>query len=545
MYIYNIKLSMDDIMEYKKILVSTLIAILILGTIGLSGCVDEPEDEDMIGVQVTRQELMVTWDPAESFTPEIMALHNMYETLLKYHPFEDELEGVLAEDWSVSDDDLTWTFELREEVEFQTGGEMTAEDVKFSVERIQERGRGAAFIWSAVEDIEVVDDYTVKFHLSNPAPIDLISASAYGAWIYSKEKAEEVDDLHEWMEEGNACGTGPYRPESWESGDTGRLVMEKFDNYWRGWDPDTNHFDKVVIRSIPEATTARQELEAGEVHHVEKLPVTELEAVEKDPEVELMQSPAFENLYGPMDVEKAPTDCKYIRKAISYATPYDDIVDEVWGGYATQSRGALPSGMWGHSDEIHQYEYDIDKAQEMVEKSEYADNIEDYTIEATYTGGDDDIQRTLELIQSELDKIGINMELRSHSTSTKYDIARNSDPEDRQHITTYWWWPDVCSPDSWLSSCFLSEDEPYFNLAYWGNDTVDDLILEAREMQGIDRDRAEEIYIEAQQIIVEEAPYLFLVDRDYVRAVRTELGGFEDNPAYPHVIWWYDCYLEA
>jgi len=530
-------------MKNKKIFVPVVVGLLVFSALGLSGCIEDNGDGETIGVQAVRQDdIMVTWDPADSFTPEIVALHNMYETLLRYDPEEDDFEGILAEDWSSSDDGLTWTFELREGVKFQTGGEMTAEDVKFSIERIQERGSGAAFIWASVSDIEVIDDYTVEFNLDYPAPIDLISASAYGAWIYSQEKAEEVDDLHDWMEEGNACGTGPYKPDSWERAD--RVVMSRFEDYWGGWDSEENKFDRVVIRSIPEATTARQELESGEVHHVENLPPTELEAAEEHSEVELTQTESFENLYAPMDVEKAPTDCEYVRKAISYAVPYDDIVDEVWGGYATQSRGAIPNGMWGDSEEVYQYEYDIEKAQEMLDKSEYAEAIEEYPIEATYTSGDDNIRRALELIQSELDNIEIDLELRSYPTGTKYDIARSTEPEDRQHITTYWWWPDVTSPDSYMSSCFLSEDEPYFNLAYWENETVDDLILEARELEGINREKAEELYIQAQQIIVEEAPYLFLVDQEYVRAQRTEIGGFEDNPSYPHVVWWYDLYLE-
>ncbi|MFW5898540.1 MAG: ABC transporter substrate-binding protein, partial [Candidatus Saliniplasma sp.] len=239
-------------MKKEKIGAILLVLILTAGFITLSGCVEE-EDEEIIGIQSTRSEIMIFWDPSDSFSNEIIAMHNIYETLLRYDPLEDELEGVLAEDWSSSEDGLTWTFELKEGVEFHTGGEMTAEDVKFSIERTIDRGRGASFIWGPLEEIEIVDDYTVRFNLNEPAPIDLIAASSYGSFIFSKQQADEVDDLHEWFNDENSAGTGPYVPESWEREE--RLVMTRFDDYWQGWDSDEKKFDRVVIRNIPEATT--------------------------------------------------------------------------------------------------------------------------------------------------------------------------------------------------------------------------------------------------------------------------------------------------
>ncbi len=519
------------------------IAVVLLMTSGLafSGCIEDDEDEELIGFQATRSEIMIFWDPSDSFSNEIIAMHNMYETLTRYEPEDDEIEGILAEDWDVDEDGTTWTFELREGVEFHTGGEMTAEDVKYSIERTMDRGRGAAFIWDAVEEIEVVDDYTVEFQLSEPAPLDLIAASSYGGFIFSKEQGEEVDDLHEWFNEANSAGTGPYMPETWDEEE--RLVLDRHDDYWQGWNED--QFDRVVIRNIPEATTARLEIEGGDVHYVERLPYEEREAAAEHENIDIIETESFQNMFGLMNTEAMPFDDPVFREAISYALPYEDIVNEIYHGAARQAKGSIPYGMWGHGEDLMQYEEDLEKAQELLEDSEYSDELDDITIEATYTEGNVMQERVLTILDSNLDELGIDMDIRGMPWDPQWEKARAEDPEERQDLFMFYWWPDVPSPYSWMANLWMSEEEPFFNLAYYSNPEVDELIEEARTTAGIDRDEAEELYIEAQELILEDTPSLFVVDEMYARAVRTELGGFEDNPSYPHVVWWYDCYWDA
>src|SRR5699024_579090 len=110
-------------------------------------------------------DVMVFWDPSDSYSNEIVAMNNMYETLLRYDPETEDFTNILAEDYDVSEDGLTWTFQLREGVKFHTGNEMTAESAKASIERTIDRGKGAAFIWDAVEEINVTDTYTLEFVL--------------------------------------------------------------------------------------------------------------------------------------------------------------------------------------------------------------------------------------------------------------------------------------------------------------------------------------------------------------------------------------------
>ncbi|MFP4052155.1 MAG: ABC transporter substrate-binding protein [Thermoplasmata archaeon] len=527
-------------MKRQKLCTVILVFVLTASFLAMSGCTEKSEKTTTIGIQATRTDIVVYWDPSDSFSNEITTMHNVYETLLRYHPIDDEIEGVLAKDWSKSSDGLSWTFELREGVKFHDGTEMTAEDVKFSIERTMERGEGASFIWNPVDNIEIVDEYTVKFNLKEPAPIDLISASSYGSFIFSKDKADEVDDLHEWFNEHKDAGSGPYTIDSYTQGE--KLVLKKFDDYWQGWDSNKNKFDQVVIRNIPEATTARQELEGGNVHVVERLPYEQLQEAKKKDNVELKETPSFQNMIGFFNTEKKPFDDIKFRKAVSYAVPYQDIVDEVYHGNARQGRGPIPYGMWSHSQDLMQYEEDLDKAEQLFEESEY--NPENIDLEATFTQGNSQEEAFLTLLQASLSDFGIDMQIRSMPWTQQWDKAKSSNPTNRQDLLVMYWWPDVASPYSWFGSLYLTEDEPFFNMAYYSNQTVDNMVEEGRRLSGIDRDEAEQKYVDAQETIIDQAPTIFVVDEMYVRAKSTSLKGYDDNPAYPHVVWWYDCYLE-
>src|SRR3712207_5434649 len=113
----------------------------------------------------TNSEVMIGWDPASGYSNEVVAMHNMYETLTRYDAETQQVEPLLAESWESSDDGLTWTFTLRDGVTFHTGRELTAEAAKASIERTMELGEAASYIWAAVKKIQAKDDSTLVFKL--------------------------------------------------------------------------------------------------------------------------------------------------------------------------------------------------------------------------------------------------------------------------------------------------------------------------------------------------------------------------------------------
>ena len=159
--------------------------------------------------------------------------------------------------------------------------------------------------------------------------------------------------------------------------------MTKFDDYWKGW--EGKHFDKVIIKSVPESATARQMLEAGELDIVDDLPLEMIDALEKNPKIEIVRTPSFQNLMAFFNTEKAPLDNKLVRQALSYAFPYDDVINYVWKGNANQSRGPIPKGLWGHSDTLFQYSHDIQKAKDLLTHAGYPNG--GFKLTLTYNSG--------------------------------------------------------------------------------------------------------------------------------------------------------------
>ena len=157
-------------------------------------------------------EIVTDLDPATSYSNEVIAMHNVYESLTRYDSASGTLEPALATDWTVSEDGLTWTFTLRDGVTFHTGRPMDAAAAKAAIERTQSLGMGAGYIWGPVESIEAPDATTLVFQLSYPAPLDLIAAANYAAYIYDTQAAGEgasEEDLVAWFGAGQDAGTGP------------------------------------------------------------------------------------------------------------------------------------------------------------------------------------------------------------------------------------------------------------------------------------------------------------------------------------------------
>jgi len=509
-------------------LVVMLIA-LVAGTAAVSA--QEPE----VGVYVNSSEVVVFWDPSEGFSNEIIVMNEVYETLVRYDSVTGEFEPVLAERYESSADGLTWTFHLRKGVMFHTGGEMDAEAVKFSIDRTIAGEKGAFYIWDAVESIEAKDKYTVVFHLSYPAAVDITASAAYCAHIFDPDFSDR-----DWFYEGNDSGTGPYTIESNE-GNT-LVILEKFDDYWGGW--EGKHFDKVVFQWVPEEGTRRLMVESGEADFTQRLAPSELEALRGVPGVEIVSVPSFQNMLALFNNAKSadhPIANPLVRKALSYALPYDDVVNSVMEGYARQSRGVVPFGLWGHSDQVKQYTFSPETAKVLLEQAGYPDG--GFKVVLTYVAGDENERRTAELWKAELAKLGVELEIRGLPWEAQVDLGSAEDPNERQDILLFYWWPDYSDPHSFLSAMF--ETQPIsFNFSYYSNPVFDTLINAAKEQALFNRKAATQLYVEAQNILMADAAGVAIFDMSSARAIRTSLKGYVDNAAYPHVVFWYDCYRE-
>lgn len=472
-------------------------------------------------------------DPANTIYNGVHVLNNIYETLLKYDPETGDYEYVLATGYEKSHDGLTWTFHLRKGVKFHNGDTMTAEDVKFSIERVLAHGQGASYIWEYLDYIEAVDDNTVVFHMKQACPVDLIVSCCKGAHIVNKRILEEKGD--DWFTQGNgnACGTGPYQLHSVSWGT--ETVLSKFDDYWGGW--KDNQFDIVVTKYVSENSARRQMVESGDAYVTNTFTAEDLEAMSTNPNVRLIRENSIKNLTLNISVDRPPLDKVNVRKALAYAMPYQKVIDFAVGfNGAVQSHGFVPEGLLGYSAGLFQYTYDLDKAKALLDQ----EGITDLNLLLIYQTGDEAQRKTAELFQTELAKIGVNLELRAMTWDQMVEMAKG-DTENRMDLFMQYAWPDRASAYDLLRYAMI-EDVMTLNYGKYHNEEVTQLIKDAFVMSGIDTAKAESMYIQAQEALIEDCALLPIVDLKMTWAVNKHFGGFAPNGAYAYICDFYDTY---
>jgi peptide/nickel transport system substrate-binding protein len=472
-------------------------------------------------------------DPAYSFSGEILAMANMYETLLVYTGGDPDVKPGLAKDYNVSEDGLTWTFFLREGVKFHDGTPFNATAVKYSVERILELGSGPVFIWDPVEEINILNTYEVEFKLSYPAPLQRIVASVYGSWIYSPSVGLDDPfppdmDLHDWFNEGNDAGTGPYMFETLERGI--QVVLKRFDDYWGGWeDHAEDRIDKIILRVVEDPTVRSQMLETGEVHFSDGVPTEERKRLEQLPGIDVNWESGFMSYYWFLNTKSEYLSDVNLRKAITYAFPYEDWVTFGEGVYA-KPHGPIPKGMWGHDPDLFQYTYDLTKAKEHLELAGHKDG--GFSLKLTYISGVAS-GTAAEMWKTELEKIGVDLEITGMTWPSLWEIIKTGPKaENIYDICGFAWWPTYITPYDFLYNMWHTEESPFWNAGFYSNPEYDSLIDDAALLEGPDPATALEMYSQAQEILLEDCAAVFYTDIQFAIALRSNVKGYTFYPAY-------------
>jgi peptide/nickel transport system substrate-binding protein len=502
-----------------------------------SGATDEtgaPQGPSAFTYSVN-SEVMIGWDPATGYSNEVIALHNIYETLTRYNADTQQVEPVLAESWESSKDGLTWTFHLRDGVTFHTGNPLTAEAARAAIERTMEIGEGAAYIWGAVKKIDAPDDLTLVFHLSYPSPLDLVSSGTYSAYIYDTT-ASGGQDLADWFAEGNDSGTGPYTVSEYSPGDEIELRLEAYPDYWGGWDGD--HYERYVFRVTPEANTAAQLLRAGEVSMVQRMSPQLWASFQGQDGFTTESAPSWQTLLAMLNTSDGPLSNPTVRDAVTKAIDYEGIIAALEGA-ADPLSGVVPPGLWGHTDGL-EYQQNVDEARSQLQEAGFGPGGDPIDLELTYLKGDADEELVSTLIKSNLADLNVNVNVRGLQWQTQWDKGKSANPAERQDIFIFYWWPDYPDPVSWFYNLFRTEKDPFFNLAYYSNPQLDSQIDEASVVAATDRDQATQMYGNMQQILYDDAPAIPLYTQVYQRAMLAQVDGFVDNPAYPNVVFGYE-----
>jgi peptide/nickel transport system substrate-binding protein len=484
-------------------------------------------------------------DPSLEDDTGLIILGLVYETLTYYDHSTGSIKPRLAVNWTVSEDGTEWIFHLRKGVLFHDGTPFNATAVKLSIERARdayrETGRGLGYIWDAVEEIEILDEYTVKLKLSHPQRLDFLAAATYSAYIFSpsvmaKSGATNYLDkrLEEWFNSGNAVGTGPYKLVYYDP--MREIRLEKFDKWW-GWEYVNNPEapDVVIIKIVLDPATQYSGLLSGEIDIACCVPrVNVPELAKKGFRVEEVQT--YRNFVMFFNTKRYPTNVREFRLAIAHAINLTAVIKNVLLGYGRQASGVIPFGFPGHIEGLI-YEFNLTIAKNYLEKSGVTKPVK---IEVLYQKDYEETVQFALLLKTVLEhELGIAVELNPQGWEMLRDIARGiwESPETTPHIIIADWWPTILSPYDYLYTMFHSESREW-NFAGYENAEFNKLIEEAWALEGVDYEKAMEMYAQAQRIIYEEAVAVGLWDdvRPYVYSSKLLIPKEAFSPYYMYVI---------
>jgi len=292
-----------------------------------------------------------------SSAPAGMVLTHIAETLVTMTE-ELEIAPLLAESWEFSEDAKVLTLYLRRGVVFHDGTPFNAEAVKINLERFQK----AVFrflIYPRVQNVEVVDEYTVRLHLDMPfAPLLAHLSHNFIAMISPKQIAE----LPEGQDIMAPVGTGPFKFDKWVRGEYVRIVRN--DEYW-GQKP---YVDAVVFRIVPSDATRLVLLETGQVHAIMRVPPPDAPRVAATPGLELVKVPSVRTIYIGFNCQRPPFNDPRVRQALNYAVDKEAIVKEILSGMGGISDAPIMPLVFGHSPQPV-YQYDPEKARRLLDEA--------------------------------------------------------------------------------------------------------------------------------------------------------------------------------
>ncbi len=403
----------------KKLLASTAL-MMALGLPALAqDYTPDPNAKSGGGITVTYKDDVATLDPAIGYDWQNWSMiKSLFDSLMDYVPGTTELRPGLAESYEVSDDGMTFTFHLRAGVKFHNGREMTADDVKYSLDRVTlpaTQSPGAGFFASikgfdamsdgsatTLEGVTVVDPMTVQIQLSRPDATFLHVMALNFSSIVPKEAVEAAgDDFGH-----NPVGTGAFSLAEWTIGQ--KLVFQKNADYWRAGVP---YLDTVTFEVGQEPIVALLRLQNGEVDVPgDGIPPAKFTEVMADPAqaARVVEGGQLQTGYITLNVTIPPLDNLAVREAINMAINKDRIT-QIINGRAVPATQPLPPSMPGYTADYAGYPYDPEKAKQMLADAGFPDGFDT----ELYVMNTDPNPRIAQAMQQDLAAIGIRASIQS------------------------------------------------------------------------------------------------------------------------------------
>ncbi|MEL6406038.1 MAG: ABC transporter substrate-binding protein [Chloroflexota bacterium] len=493
-----------------------------------------------VGIQAQEQVLVIghsevteSYDLAHAFNPTSGIVHRAtYDTLVTF-PATDasSIEPNLASEWSVSEDGLTWTFNLRDDVTFANGDPLTADDVVFSITRLQNVLSNPSFLANNIAAVEAVDDLTVTITLLEPSPSFLAEmvnsafsiandSEVIAAGGTNADDAAETDTAQEFFDQTSA-GTGPYILESWTPQE--ETVLVRNPNYWG----EAPFFDRVIIVNIPEAATQKVALESGDIDLATDLTPDQITGMDSSGEIEIFQGLDRWTHFLLMNRDPeigGPVADPMVARAIRLALDYEGY-RQLWPGSTTPGSN-MWVGLQGAYGQDLSVQRDLDTARQLLADAGYPDGFEIELSYPDFTFGGINLSTNAQKVQADLAEIGITVTLRPGEVQVSLEEYRNGE----QGFAYWFWGPDILDPIDFLS--FLPGGKVAEERTNWFDAPQEILDLIDQAQVESDTDARLEIFAQLQDYAQESGAYAPFNVPTIQTAYQADIEGYVWHPSW-------------
>ncbi|WP_052487884.1 ABC transporter substrate-binding protein [Gordoniibacillus kamchatkensis] len=475
------------------------------GTSGTGGTKDGPgpaKDALVVGQDIDAG----TLDPQkQGKMPDMNILINIFDTLVT-RDADNKLAPALATEWKAIDD-TTWQFKLREGVKFQDGEPFNADVVKYSIDRLKNPETKSPIVeLNSVKEVKVVDPTTVNIITDGPDPILPNKLTLFGGVMvppnYIKEKGD--DNFAK-----NPVGTGPFKFVSWQKDN--KVVMDANPDYWRGA-PKVKH---LTFKIIPNAADMVAALKTGEIDIAAAGVTADVaDQLKGSPDIDVVGSPWIRTFYVSLDAQNGPLAKKEVRQALNYAVDVKTMIDTVLGGHASRVSTLIPKQNFGYDASVAPYEYNPDKAKQLLAQAGYPQG---FTIQ--FDAGNQD-SNIVQIISDMLGKVGVKVQANLVDSKTLSANIAAKKVAPLYYIGNTGWTMDAMSN----FQSYIKSDRRYNR---WKNDEADKLV--DIEEKSLDPKQRQEAFTKLQQLLKEEAPFIYLYQLDNLYGMRKNVQ-WKPNP---------------
>ena len=464
-------------------------------------------------------------------------MSTIYDSIVNYKPGSSDVGPGLAESWTISPDGKVYTFKMRHNVTFQDGTPMNARTVAQDVDRAINPSNPCYvlarkdvdtyddFTFGSVKGgtvvkMDVVDDYTLRFTLPQPNAPFITSVAMVWQGIMSPAATKQYNcDAGQ-----HPVGTGPFK--FVEAVRNDHITLDANASYWGG----RPKVDRIIFQIVPESATRMLQLERNQVQILADVPPSDYARVTGNKDLKLYTAPGLTILGVAMSNDLGPFKDVRVRQAMNYAVDKDALNKGLYGGATTASQG-MPPVLWGYNKTVQAYPYDVAKAKQLLTEAGFASGFTTQMMVYPNPRGYNPIggAKLGEAVQGYLAKVGVNVKITQYEWGAYLDTYRHTPWEG---FAISGWSGDNGDPDNFLGDLFEWDEAAgkarSNNTSRHHDVAYDKLLVQGRQIT--DQAKRAQIYEQANKLLHDDAPWIFINHTNQVRATRANVTGFQLNP---------------